>query len=251
MEDFVKFKGHFKVEAFDQSNNVIDCWQDDNMIMQTARLTMAELFALLTTNASVNRVVLGTKGYNGDVRVPKTATQGFVDTRNRLFSETIDANDGGLIDLKKGDIIRYIGATNPTGTSMNYYEYQGNPIDQRAVADMDFGSSNWIDLGTTSPFTYTINFDMPRTTSGNALNIVEDDGAVGSTVEVTQSGNDVQFVISLSTLAGNGADDPTPGSTTFTEAALYANDRIFAMKTFSSKIKDTTVLLKITWTISF
>lgn len=249
MKDTLQFKGHFKIEALDKDNNVVDQWQEDNLIMESARLTMAEIFTLASTNAGINKIVLGSKGYNGDVRIPKTSTEGFVDTRDRLFSETIDVADGETNTYLRGDIIKYTGNANATGTQNNYYERTGGTTTV-ATSSINF-ATGWTDLGTEAPYTYTVTFDLPGTSSGNALNIVEDDGIVGSTVSIDQNDNDVQFVFSISTLAANGADDPQPGSTTFTEAALYANDRVFSMKTFGSKIKDTTVLLKITWTISF
>lgn len=139
-----------------------------------------------------------------------------------------------------------------TGTTGNYYEYIGTGATSLLVDNIDFtNTAVWTDLGATAPYTYSIEFDLPKTQTGNGLNVVEDDGAVGSTVEVTQTDNEVQFVFNVSTLAGNQANDPTPGSSTFTEAAMYANGRIFSMKTFGSKIKDSTVVLKITWTIAF
>lgn len=114
MKDVLNFKGHFKIEAIDAKNNstVIDTWQDDNLIMETARLSMAELFAMLTTNVGINKIVLGTKGFNGDVRIPKTSSQGFVNTRDRLFSETIEAPEAGLIStLRLGDVIHFTGTS--------------------------------------------------------------------------------------------------------------------------------------------
>ena len=37
----------------------------------------------------------------------------------------------------------------------------------------------------------------------------------------------------------------------YTEAALYAGDNIFSMKTFPARVKEDTVKLEITWSIVF
>ena len=49
MEDTVKFKGHFQIQAIDAFNGmaVIDEWSDSNMIMESARTSMSEIFAML------------------------------------------------------------------------------------------------------------------------------------------------------------------------------------------------------------
>jgi hypothetical protein len=251
MKDLVNLKGHFKVESLNRNLNVIDEWSEDNLIMETARISMAEMFSLLTTNTGISKFVIGSKGHDpADIRIPKTSSEGFVSTRDRLFSEAIDVIDPDELTVLKGDVVKYTSASNASATQNNYYEYTGAGAILGIVASIDF-ATNWVDLGAVDPYTYSIAFDLPEVASGSALNIVEDDGVVGSTVTITQTGNEVEFVHYLSISAGNQADDPVAGVSTFTEAAMYMNGRIFCMKTFPAKIKDNASTLRITWTIAF
>ena len=255
MKDMLKFKGHFKIEAIDANNNgtVLDEWQDDNLIMENARLSMAEMFSLLSSNIGIHKIVLGSKGHNVDYRIPKTSSEGFVASRDRLFSESIDIDDGEIVAaIRLGDVVKYVGSGNGTGTQNNYYEYIGTGLTNKSVDSINFANTAvWTDLGATAPYTYTMTFGLPNIPYGTFLNVVEDDGTVGSTGIVSQTDGEVQFVFEFSTLAANNGNDPVAGASTFTEAAMYANNRIFSMKTFGSKIKDSTVLLRVTWTIVF
>jgi hypothetical protein len=88
--------------------------------------------------------------------------------------------------------------------------------------------------------------ELPGGTEASAID--EDDVDSGSTVKVLQTDTSVVFTIDIATAAGNSQNDTT---SVFTEAALYANGRIFSMKTFKAKVKDSTVLLRIVWTITF
>lgn len=245
-------KGHFKIEMIGKDGSVQDTWEQQNLIMDSARTTVAELFTLLSTNTSVGKIVLGTKGYNGDIRVPKTSIEGFVPNRDRLFSEPEAFANGQVKDLNTGDVFLYSGSTAAGGVNGRYYEYIGSPQTDVPLTSINFTNATyWDDLGTDAPYNYEISFDLPTTAIGQCANIVETDTGAGSIVSINQTGSDVTFTTELGITAGNGQNDPVVGSTTFTEAALYANGRIFSMKTFGAKIKDATVSLRITWTISF
>ena len=55
MTDMVNLKGHFKIQSIDVNNNILDEWEEHNMIMENARYTMSELFSNLETNTFINK----------------------------------------------------------------------------------------------------------------------------------------------------------------------------------------------------
>ena len=90
MKDIYKkpIYGHFIVECLDKSKTVIDRFEMNNLIMDTARTAIANLACDLSTAAPINKFVLGTEGsVTGDVLTPKTDLEGFVSSRTELFSE--------------------------------------------------------------------------------------------------------------------------------------------------------------------
>ena len=74
MKDLFKgVKGHFKAERLDAFDNVIDTPVDDhNMIMTSARTSMAEIFAHLTNVDLSNAFYFGTLGHKEpNIYLPK------------------------------------------------------------------------------------------------------------------------------------------------------------------------------------
>jgi hypothetical protein len=309
MEDYVNFKGHFTVQTINQYGDIVDEYVENNMIMEVARTSMAKIFAQLTGQDSISKIVLGTYGHNftgadttTNIIFPKTSEQGFVKERDRLFSEPLDVGDGDIaIDIKENDLVKYIGTINGTATTNAFYIWAGEDAEAINIATTDFGDSNlWKPMGTTEPYTYTISFGLPGTTSGNLTDIKEYgrieysdwdaatdylqdayvlyDGVYyislsssgnqgieptvtagwesfwevidffdsGSTGSMTLSDSSVSFTFDINTTAANDEDNVI-----YTEAALYTGADIFAMKTFKAKIKDSSVLLRIIWTITF
>lgn len=183
IDRYKPIKGHFKILALDKYNNIIDEYIQDNLIMDTARVIMADL---LTTASSdgINKLVLGTEGTKtGDILSPKDASDGFVSSRTELFSEE------------------------SAGT---FYELA---------------------------FT-------PGTVPGLATGVT--DSSLGNTVNISTSGTNAIYTFEVGVDAANFG-----GSTVYTEAALYSGTRIFSMKTFGAKLKDSSVKLRIIWTITF
>lgn len=181
---FTNIKGHFKVERINIKNIVVDVYEENNLIMDSARVDVCDLVTGLSSGKNINKFILGTEGHIGDLTTPKTSATGFVSSRQSLFSEE--------------------------------------------------------SLGVTYPISFTAADNL----QANATNIIEPDS--GTVVNITKSGSTVTYVIEIPITAANG-----PGTVAYTEAALYAGSSIFSMKTFGAKIKDETVALKITWSISF
>lgn len=252
MNDLMQFKGHFTIQSIDKNGQVIDEWAENNMIMESARTTMAKILAKLNSGVTIDKIVLGTEGHIGSsITTPKTSTEGFVNTRNRLFSEELVVGDNESITLQQNDIIQYTGTANATGTTGNFYTYIG-PGATINTSTVNFGDTAiWTDLGTEEPYTYSIEFTMPETNDADATNIIEDDISSGSSVHILQSGTSVTFTTNIVPAAANDGGGAGAGTSVFTEAALYSGDEIFAMKTFKAKIKDSSVLLRIIWTITF
>lgn len=80
-------KGRFRIEVIDKEGNVIDYHEDNNMIMNAARNTMANsVSGLKQSNNFINKFVMGTAGHVGNsILTPKREVHGFMPTRNDLF----------------------------------------------------------------------------------------------------------------------------------------------------------------------
>lgn len=250
MFDNIDFKGHFTIQAIDKDGCVIDQWEDDNMIMADARITMSELFSNLNTSTFINKITIGTMGHVGDsILIPKGKDDGFVKERARLFSTATSTANNVVLDIvRKNDIF----LVDPYGIA-TYYRYIGSDVESYSINDTVLSDTElWENLGTTEPYTYSINFTISGDNSnpdGNIADAIsESDPGSGSEVKVLQKDTSVTFTADFATAAANEQNENT---SVFTEAALYANDRIFAMKTFKAKVKDSTVLLRIIWTITF
>lgn len=83
-----KIKGHFIVECLDKDKQIIDRFENHNLIMNNSRYSMSSLLCGLSTAKPINKFILGTEGHiTGDYLTPKTEDEGFINTRTQLFSE--------------------------------------------------------------------------------------------------------------------------------------------------------------------
>lgn len=181
MKDNVYFKGHFTVQTINKFGDITDEYVDNNMIMEAARVSMANIFAQVATQPSVSKLVLGTFGHTFDTAIdqniiyPKTASQGFVKERDRLFSEYITVDDTDIsVSLKENDLIKYAGTGNASATTNAYYVW----VDADAVAinisSTDFADTTiWKAMGTDEPYRYTLEFEMPGVQSAGVNNLKE------------------------------------------------------------------------------
>ena len=98
-------------------------------------------------------------------------------------------------------------------------------------------------------YSFHINFENTTGANGVSTTItpVPDTYYSGDcTIDIQQLETDITYVIEVPESAGNG-----DGVAVYTEAALYADDNIFAMRTFTGKIKDPSTILRITWKLTF
>ncbi len=257
MKDFTMppVEGHFHLECLDKNNKVLDVFDDHNMIMTSARQTMSEIFANLKENTHASKFIVGNMGnITGNILKARTASEGFVKTRTSLFSEVPEKIyiAGDMLDsIKVGDIIKY---SFDGGLSTNYklMEYNQSEASSYILSNSSV-SSDFTEV-TTTPYTYSMEFTLPGRSMTSDENCLNDES---STDQVYVSLNDTSIVFNFlidTENANNGQhnveDYDTPTSI-FNEAAIYANGRIFCMKTFPSKFKDLTVKLKVIWTITF
>ena len=91
MEDvFGKLKGNIIIECLDKYKNIIDRFEEKNLIMDTARIVVSSAVAGVSTTGSINKFIIGTEGkITGDYLTPKTEEQGFISSRTELFSEEL------------------------------------------------------------------------------------------------------------------------------------------------------------------
>ena len=148
MEELIDFKGHFTIQSIDKDGNIIDEYKDNNMIMETARSSMAMMFGNLNSNTFINKFRLGTMGHRGDsIITPKDKNDGFVKERDRMFSEATEyATNANITPLRINDIVKY--------TSDNtYYKYLGTDVSEYTVTAEGFtDTESWENLGTDKPF---------------------------------------------------------------------------------------------------
>jgi len=268
MKDYMNFKGHFKIESIDKRGKILDAWEDDNLIMDAARTSVAKMFSNLNTTPEpfINKIVLGSRGHQyttspydiqTNITTPKTPLEGVVSSRDRLFSEFVTVTSGvsTIPVLSKGDVV--YNNTLDGAAAIGYYEYIGSGATSYAVTAAVLTGGDWFFIHASVPPYYLFsNFTLPGTTAGGgsvAAITSENDSLTsnqtGTTFSVEQSGSSVIFRYIVPTNVGNGQFGTT---SSFTEAALYAdNSAIFSMKTFPARNKDTSVELRITWTITF
>lgn len=210
-KDKVDFYGVFTVESFDKNGKLVDMYTDKNLIMDKARKNMAELVSGVDTVGSF---------FGSPINRLVLGTRGYIGTditNNIQVGETdgtlgtFDATRTQLFSEELNDLNYHI-SFDPTGGQ--------DVTDAAAVGTMYTGTTAGAVDGTFNT--------VRRFTSGTGDNIV--------TYEVT-----------IPVECGN----VTGSVVTYTEAGLYAGDEIFAMKTFPSRNKEETVLLKLTWNIIF
>jgi len=102
---------------------------------------------------------------------------------------------------------------------------------------------------------YTLTFDPTGGSTKTNINATGVNSKIsgnetGCTVTRTVSAQTCTYVITIPDVNANAASSDT-SIIAYTEAALYAGDDIFSMKTFPARVKEDTVKFEITWSIIF
>ncbi|EAJ4655366.1 hypothetical protein CYA84_03900 [Campylobacter coli] len=80
-------RGYFCIESLDANGNIIDKFEQKNLITNIARAEFAKLIAGINESNAINRFVMGTKGHQGsDILTPKDETTGFTASVTDIFS---------------------------------------------------------------------------------------------------------------------------------------------------------------------
>lgn len=213
--------GYFKIDAYDESDKLIETFEQNNLIMDMARPSMALLAGGVSIDTEVsepiNRFYIGTQGHRVTAGVdrypepkqpnvtpiPGDSPDNYYDsTMTQLFSER--AIDGSWY---------YCFEFAPDGAMDKTFNVFGK------LYNKDDVSPTKID-----------------TTASSIQRVVVD--------------RTVTYTITIPKNAGNSYNG-TPATLSFSEAALKCGQRIFSMKTFPARFKDDSLKLVITWSIIF
>lgn len=209
LHDDLKIQGIFSIYSIDKNGNVIDKYEEKNLIMDRARQNMAQLIGNVTSGTSlgqpINKFVIGTLGHVGTdiLNYKRVGENEFTSARTKLFSEE-------------------------NSSALNYL------IEFSVAGDSDV----------------TVKVDGIRR---NGLTVITTESTVKNIVRRIVGGDQgrtVTYEITIPPENGNSGDPVNP-VVAYTEAALYAGDDIFSMKTFPARVKENTVELKIIWSIIF
>lgn len=239
MNEFYKFKGHFKAEVINSNNEVVDVYEDHNYIMLPARRVISEMFTN-TNNTGLNYLILGTNGTVDDI--PITEENGFSKLRTSLYSEYKYYAKNTTQYLYKYSIIK---------VDSKYYKYLGETGNVFLSTANLTNTSKFENIS--KPYTYklTVNtnvFDGETNIAKNSDNscVISYTTDSGDNLENTT----VTYVYEIGMTQGNGQNSER-GTSSFTEAGMYINNRLFCMKCFPVKMKDSSTKLRITWKIIF
>lgn len=207
-------RGEFGIYSYNKNNELIDAYEEKNLIVYGARSVMAKVLGAFTEDVTgacgmlnpINRLVLGTRGHIGnDILTPVLVGEMHPDLglfspeRDELYSEQ---------------------------TKENNYHITFDPAGALEVFDDE----------------------IPGTMYNNGIAGTEDVALNSAKREITGDfGNVVRYTITIDQNCGNLPGVPV----TYTEAALYAGDTMFAMKTFPARVKEDTVKFVIIWSVIF
>ena len=150
MKDKYKtIRGHITVECINKGGEVIDRFENKNLIMDSARVAMAGIAAGVSTATPINAFSIGTEGHvTGDFLTPKQEVDGFVSSRTNLFSSELNSYN-------------YTISFEPPGTTSGVCSVLSEP---------DSGSTVHINM-VNSEVEYTITIPEQSANSGNQNNI--------------------------------------------------------------------------------
>lgn len=86
-DTFDKMKGYFRVQLLDDNDKIVDTYEDNNLIMDTAKLSMAQTIGKMLPNYYINEIRLGGEGIKPGTYITKDASDGFSSSRSELFAE--------------------------------------------------------------------------------------------------------------------------------------------------------------------
>ena len=214
VENAPKARGEFTLQVLNDKGEVIDQFQENNLVVNTARESMSALLSGKSNSLGITTFVLGTRGHDetsNDILQPKPVGQnGYDETRTQLFSEqqnqfyyTVKWTQGALLDT------------------------QGAPV----------------------PFTgNTVQF-VAKGQKKNQVGTEPDAENAQIPVKIELQNNAVQYEFEIPEASANGANGQS--TVAYTEAGLKCGDKLFSIKCFSGKVKSLDTKFKIIWRIIF
>lgn len=214
VENAPKARGEFTLQVLNDKGEVIDQFQDNNLVVNTARESMSALLSGKNGSLGITTFVLGTRGHDdvsGDILQPKVVGQnGYDETRTQLFSEelnefyyTVKWTQGALVNSQGG-------AVPFTGNTVEFVAKGQKKNQSGAEPDAE-------------------NAQIP--------------------VKIDLQNNAVQYEFEIPEASANGADGQSVVA--YTEAGLKCGNQLFSIKCFSGKVKSLDTKFKIIWRIIF
>lgn len=216
LKDNIDFYGVFSFKSVDCDGNVLDEYTEKNLIMDKARTNMAQL---------VGGVTVGDGESTGlAINQFVLGTRGHIDT-NILSYQKVGESD----------------ATKPAGNQS--FDSTRERLFSETIQDA---------INYRIPFDVRGGNDVTVTVDGQRY---ETDTEVGSleadnTVRRVVADRTVTYTFTIPIDNANSGDINNP-VVAYTEAALYAGDEIFSMKTFPARVKENSVKFIIEWSIIF
>ena len=279
MKDYIKASGHLKIETLDvKTRELLDTWEDKNLIMDLARPNMAGLTAGHTgVSGAIGKLMIGTQGHTEagtanvgeNTLVAKDNSVGFISDRVELFSVanitptyTTTGATQVIPTLSQDEIVYNFVSSSGSGIGVRGYYYEFIGITPRLSVELnneDFtnlelwkclGAAQTATLGKT--FAYSLTWDHTLVEAAGVTGITADD--TQSTVITDVTDNEATFTFEIPGLVANDTGDSS-GAAQYSEAALFSDANgtynIFSMRCFPARTKDNNAILKITWKIIF
>lgn len=215
LDDGIDFKGVFSLKEYDINDNLIGEYSEKNLIMDGARTNMAQLVGGVNTGGTAAGLAI-----------------------NKLVLGTRGHRGTNILDFQK---VGEVDNTKPTGNR-----------------SFDSGRTRLFSEAISGQINYRITFnaaggsDVTVNANGRRYsgNIAQGSNQAGNTVRRVVNDRTVTYTITIPVTNANSGviSDPI---VPYTEAALYAGDEIFSMKTFPARVKEDTVKFEISWSIIF
>lgn len=214
VENAPKARGEFTLQVLNDKGEVIDQFQENNLVVNTARESMSALLSGKNDSLGITTFVLGTRGHDettNDILKPKVVGQdGYDETRTQLFSEqknqfyyTVKWTQGVLVDSQNAPV-----------------QFTGDTVEFVAKGQKKNQAGTEPDAE---------NAKIP--------------------VKIDLQTNAVQYEFEIPEASANGIDGQSVVA--YTEAGLKCGDKLFSIKCFSGKVKSLDTKFKIIWRIIF
>lgn len=214
-----ELRGHFSIELIDKNTNeIIDSYEDNNLIVNKARSSMAKLIANYPYAVGITGFKMGTQGHDSttdNILKPKEAgQQDYDESREKLFSQ--ESNNNAF-----------------------FYTVTWDP---KNLTDAENKAVTWTNNNTEISFVAKGQKKNQQGTETDAEN-------AKIPIKIELGTNSVKYTFEIPENYMNGTDGKS--AVAFTEAGLFCKEDMFSIKCFPAKVKDSQTLFRIHWRIIF